>query len=75
MPTPMAFLYAKLLHKPILFSPRGALSPWALAQRKAVKKMWFYLFIRPFVNEIIWHTTSELEKQEIQNLISSAKTW
>jgi len=71
-PTPVSLFLSKWYKKPILFSPRGALSNWALKQRSVIKKIWLFLFIRPFVKNIHWHATSEKEKQEILTLFPRA---
>lgn len=58
-------------HKQIILAPRGEFSPGALSI-KALKKKIFLSLLRffPFFNKISrWHATSELEKDDILNVL------
>ena len=70
--TPFAFFFAQLLNKPILFSPRGALSRWALEERKLSKILWISICIRPFSSRLTWHASSKNEKGDIINNFPNA---
>ena len=48
-PTPIALLYAFLINKKVLFSPRGSLSKYTFQSRSLIKKIWVKLLIKPFV--------------------------
>jgi len=71
--TPIALLYATLFKKPIVLSPRGALCNWCLKQGSKFKKLWLYLFIKPFITRIHWHTTAQQEKEEVLIQFPKAK--
>jgi len=72
-PTPISILYAFLLKKPIILSPRGALCHWCLAQGSSYKSLWLSVFIKPFIKHIYWHATAQQEKDEILALFPTAK--
>jgi len=63
--TPISIIYAKLLKKPILLSPRGSLCPRCLAQGNSLKGIWLDWIIRPFARYIIWQATSTQERDDI----------
>jgi len=66
-------IYSKLLHKPIVLSPRGSLGEWPLKNGSRFKKLWLKMLIKPFANYVVWHATSEQEKQDILKLFPNAK--
>lgn len=68
--TPLALLYAYILNKPILLSPRGALGEWCVNQNSKVKKMWLKFFIKPFLKKINWHVTAKQEEEEVKKLFN-----
>jgi glycosyltransferase involved in cell wall biosynthesis len=70
--TPVALLYASILKKPVLLSPRGSLAQWILDNGKR-KSEWLNFLIRPFANRIHWHATSIQEMNEIHRLYPKAK--
>lgn len=73
-PTPIALFYASIYKKPIILSPRGSLGEWCLVnKRSSFKKFWLNFLILPFKKKIIWHATSEQEKNEILSIDSNAK--
>jgi len=72
-PTPISLLFASLMKKPILLSPRGSLGSWCLDNGSGFKKKWLSWFIKPFSNNIIWHATAEQEKTEIQSIFPKVK--
>lgn len=63
--------------KPILISPRGSLSVWALKNRNSLlKRAWLKSLIRPMVvnsGRVRWHATSEAEEGEILNCFPDAR--
>ena len=65
-------ILAMLFRKPVLISPRGVFSSWALTARKRrLKQVLLSLFIRPFVRNtrrVAWHATSIQERDEIRSL-------
>jgi glycosyltransferase involved in cell wall biosynthesis len=71
---PPSLLYARLFHKPIIVSPRGALSKWSLAsKRPLLKKLWSALLIKPFLRGSWWHATSAQESAEIKAYFPAAR--
>jgi glycosyltransferase involved in cell wall biosynthesis len=55
--------------RPVVRSPRGMLSPWALARSRVSKKALWVLFERRlFQSTALVHVTSELEQTEIEGL-------
>jgi len=72
-PIPISLFYAKLFKKPIILSPRGSLGEWPLKNGSRFKKLWLEMFIKPFANYVVWHVTSEQEKQDVVKLFPNAK--
>jgi len=72
-PIPISLFYAKLFKKPIILSPRGSLGEWPLKNGSRFKKLWLEMFIKPFANYVVWHATSNQEKNEILALFTNAK--
>ena len=72
-PIPISLFYAKLFRKPIILSPRGSLGEWPLKNGSRFKKLWLEMFIKPFANYVVWHATSNQEKNEILALFTNAK--
>lgn len=71
---PVSLLYATLLRKPVMLSPRGSLGGWCLeSKRQNIKRLWLKIFILPFQNLIYWHATSEQEKQDILSIQQGAR--
>ena len=71
---PPALLYAKILNKPIVISPRGVLSKWSLEHKnKILKKIWLTFLIKPFIRFSWWHATCEAEAKDIIELYPEAK--
>lgn len=70
----IVLLYAKLLKKKVLLSPRGQLENWSLKYGSRFKKLWLSLFIKPFANKIKWHVTSEKEKQDLISVFPDASS-
>lgn len=74
-PTPIAVLYSKLLKKVLIIAPKGQIDKWCMEQGSKFKKLWLNIFIRPFINNIYWHTTSEDEQKNINVLFKNAHTF
>lgn len=72
-PVPIALFYSWLFRKNIVLSPRGSLGAWCLNQKNITKKIWINLFIRPFLKRVVWHATSEQEKNEIISLFKGGE--
>lgn len=72
-PTPIALIYAFLLNKKVLFSPRGSLSKYTFQSGGFIKKMWLNFLIKPFTKKVFWHATSTKEKEEIKHRFPKAK--
>ena len=71
--SPIGLIYASILRKPIIISPRGVLGNWCLLKKSLLKKIWLQLLIQPYANNIHWHATGTLERDEILSLFPKAK--
>lgn len=74
-PTPFTIFICKLLKKPLIISPRGQLGKWCLEQGNRFKQLWLKLFIKPFINRLFWHLTSEEEQRAVKLVYLKAKTF
>ncbi|MEM6262144.1 MAG: glycosyltransferase [Bacteroidota bacterium] len=74
-PTPIGLAYAKMMNKPAVISPRGALAPWILKNGLPLKGLWIRALLGPFANHIYWHATSLQEKREIQAIFPKARVF
>lgn len=72
-PTPIAIFYSVLLRKPILLTPHGSMGNWCLNQGSKLKSYWLNWLIKPFLSNIIWHATAEMEKNEILTVFPNAQ--
>ncbi|MFZ2407113.1 MAG: glycosyltransferase, partial [Methylobacter sp.] len=70
---PVTLLYARILGKPVLLSPRGSLGSWCLNFGSRFKRLWLSLIIRPFAGYVSWHATSVQEEMEIRSLYKKAR--
>ena len=71
---PVSLIYAKILKKPIIISPRGVLSIWSLNnKRRVLKRLWALILIKPFIKGSWWHATCEAEAVEIKCFYPKAK--
>jgi len=77
-PTLPTLFLCRLLNKPVVWSPRGAILEtleWTGVQRKGLKRLWEWVcnaLIRP--GRIAAHVTSGIEQAAVQTRIPSAKT-
>ncbi|MDW8342712.1 MAG: glycosyltransferase, partial [Geminicoccaceae bacterium] len=58
---------------PVLISPRGVFSEWALAQRRLLKRAWLRGLVFPWCRDrrrVAFHATSEEEAVDIERLFS-----
>jgi glycosyltransferase involved in cell wall biosynthesis len=65
---------AVFLNKKILLAPRGSMASWILSNGIPLKKVWLFLFIKPFIKFFTWHATAQQEVDEIKSFFLSAKT-
>jgi glycosyltransferase involved in cell wall biosynthesis len=72
-PVPISLFLARILSKPTLLTPRGSLGSWVMGQGSVFKRLWLWLFIRPFSNYVVWHVTAEQERLEVLHHYPSAK--
>ena len=64
-PTFPTILWGRLLHKPLIWSPRGALQRWEGSSRIALKGIWDFLWYHTADRvELMMHVTSEQESRE-----------
>lgn len=73
--TPFTLLLCKLLNRPIIIAPKGQIDKWCMDQGSKFKKLWMKFFIKPCINHIHWHTTSEDEQKYIRILFPSSNTF
>jgi len=71
--TPVSLYFAKKHNKPTLLSPRGQFGKWCLKNGSRLKNKWLHYFIKPFAQYVIWHATSQQEKDEILSIFPDAK--
>ena len=71
--TIVALFHSYLQHKKVLLSPRGSLTAWSFHHRGYFKRLWIKFLMKPLVNNIHWHATSEKEVNEIYNFFPKAK--
>ncbi|MBS9903569.1 glycosyltransferase [Vibrio alginolyticus] len=72
-PTPISLIYAKLFRKKIILSPRGSLGEWCLDNGNKFKSYWLKYAIKPFLKDVVWHSTAQQEKNEILQVFPTAK--
>ncbi|MEZ9902145.1 glycosyltransferase [Vibrio breoganii] len=72
-PTPISLIYAKLFRKKVLLSPRGSLGEWCLDNGNKFKSYWLKYAIKPFLKNVVWHSTAQQEKDEILKIFPTAK--
>jgi len=72
-PVPLSIFIARVIGRPVVLSPRGSLGGWAMSHGSKFKKLWLRVLIKPFANDVVWHATSELEKEEILVNFPAAK--
>lgn len=72
-PTPISLIYAKILKKPVILSPRGSLGIWCLDNGNKLKSVWLNKLLKPLIKNIIWHATAQQEKEEILSIYPDAK--
>jgi glycosyltransferase involved in cell wall biosynthesis len=70
-------MLAASLRRPVVISPRGIFSSWALSSRRAlIKKIWLHGLIRPFIGDprrVVWHATSASERDDILATLPKAR--
>jgi len=68
-----ALIFCFFQKKKVFLSPRGCLAKWSFTKRGFIKKIWLEFLIAPFVKNIVWHATSEKEKNEILHLFKKSE--
>jgi len=62
-----SLLFSVIQQKKIIMCPRGSFSEFTLSNKFTfIKNLWLFLFIKPFVNKIIWQASSYLEEFDIK---------
>ena len=68
-----SLLFSAIQQKKIIMCPRGSFSEFTLSNKLTfVKSLWLSLFIKPFVNQIVWQASSYLEEFDIKKKFSTA---
>ncbi len=73
VPTPVSLILAKTFKKKVLLTPHGSLGHWSINQKIFIKKLWLWIFIKPYAKFITWHATSTQEKRDIEKNFPGAK--
>lgn len=73
LPTPISLIYSKVFRKKVLLSPRGSLGKWCLDNGNKFKLYWLKYTIKPFLKNVVWHSTAQQEKEEILQIFPDAK--
>ena len=73
-PTTPVLLICKLLGKPVVWSPRGALQRWEGSTRPVLKRVWEQLLRTVVSRRLILHVTSELEAEESLKIFPGIRT-
>jgi glycosyltransferase involved in cell wall biosynthesis len=63
-PTIPALLTARLLDKPVVWSPRGGLQDWAGSRRRLLKRLWNHACRRVRPRRLVLHVTSNEERDD-----------
>jgi len=71
-PTPLSLFYSYIFRKNVLISPRGSLGVWCLNNGSRFKNIWLNLLIRPLTKNVIWHATSNQERNEIKSVFPNS---
>lgn len=71
-PTPISLIYSKLFCKKVLLSPRGSFGDWCLDNGNNFKSIWLKYAIKPFLKNVVWHSTAQQEKNEILKIFPNA---
>lgn len=74
-PTPVTLIICKFFNKKIIITPRGQLGKWCINQGSKFKKLWLRIFIKPFIEYLNWHLTSEEEQKDVLAVYPKAKTF
>ena len=62
-----SLLFSVIQQKKIIMCPRGSFSEFTLSNRFTfIKNLWLFLFIKPFINKIVWQASSYLEESDIK---------
>ena len=62
-----SLLFSVIQHKKIIICPRGSFSAFTLLNNLTfIKSLWLFLFIKPFINKIVWQASSYLEESDIK---------
>jgi glycosyltransferase involved in cell wall biosynthesis len=73
-PTLPTLLACKLLGKPLIWSPRGALQRWSGSTKVGRKKLWHSMCVGVAPRDLTLHVTSEEEAKESQRAFPLAQT-
>jgi glycosyltransferase involved in cell wall biosynthesis len=73
-PTIPTLLLCRLMHKPVVWSPRGALQRWEKSTRQSVKGVWESLCLRVAPGRMLLHVTSEEEGRESRERFPEIQT-
>ncbi len=70
-----AFFIGLIIRKKIIISPRGQLYEFSLQKNKILKRLWLWLFVKPFQKRINWHITSINEKVELEKIFNKSNSF
>ena len=68
-----SLFFAVFQKKKIVICPRGSFSRYTFSNKfSTFKKIWFFLFIKPFQNKVKWQASSYLERNDIKRFLPNA---
>ena len=69
-----SLIFSVFQRKKIIVCPRGSLGEWGLQyKRKNIKKLWLFIFVNPFIKNVIFQASSYIEKKDILRKYPNAK--
>jgi glycosyltransferase involved in cell wall biosynthesis len=69
------YISCKFTNTPFIYCPRGSLSKWALSKNFLLKKIAFFLYQKKIIDDSLFiHTTSVLEKKDVDSLSFKSKS-
>ena len=71
--TPITIFINNFLKRKLIIAPKGQLAVWSLNQGSKFKNMWLKIFIKPYINKLVWHSASQQETDDILRLFKNAK--
>ena len=69
-----SLIFSVFQMKKIIVCPRGSLGEWGLQYKwKNIKKLWLFIFVNPFIKNVMFQASSYIEKKDILRKYPNAK--